>query len=263
MPILRRKHHWGHALDNSTYVSLSLATALRREMDVAANNMANANTTGFKAERVVFSSYLHSDPAAATGDTNFLIDQGSYVDARQGALSQTGNLLDVALKGDGWFGYETPQGQRAYGRDGSLAVDAQGNLVTLTGARVLDIGGNPIALPPDVGADLAISRSGVISSLNNGVIGQIGVFGLPDLQVYERIGNGMFVPPDVEGIRPPVPDTVTEVIQGAIEGSNIQPVVEMTRMMSIQKAYERAVQLMNSEDELRRDMLRRIGSPSG
>lgn len=249
-------------MDNSTYISLSLATALRREMDVSANNMANANTTGFKAERVVFSSYLHSDPAAATGDANFLIDRGSYVDPRQGAISQTGNLLDVALQGDGWLGYETPQGQRAYGRDGSLAIDAQGNLVTLTGARVLDIGGNPIALPPDAGADLSISRSGVISSLSNGVIGQIGVFGLPDLQVYERIGNGMFVPPDVEGIRAPVPDTVTQVIQGAIEGSNIQPVVEMTRMMSIQKAYERAVQLMNSEDELRRDMLRRIGSPS-
>ena len=249
-------------MDNSTYISLSLATALRREMDVSANNMANANTTGFKAERVVFSSYLHSDPAAATGDANFLIDRGSYVDPRQGAISQTGNLLDVALQGDGWLGYETPQGQRAYGRDGSLAIDAQGNLVTLTGARVLDIGVNPIALPPDAGADLSISRSGVISSLSNGVIGQIGVFGLPDLQVYERIGNGMFVPPDVEGIRPPVPDTVTQVIQGAIEGSNIQPVVEMTRMMSIQKAYERAVQLMNSEDELRRDMLRRIGSPS-
>ena len=249
-------------MDNSTYISLSLANALRREMDVSANNMANANTTGFKAERVVFSSYLHSDPAAATGDANFLIDRGSYVDPRQGAISQTGNLLDVALQGDGWLGYETPQGQRAYGRDGSLAIDAQGNLVTLTGARVLDIGGNPIALPPDAGADLSISRSGVISSLSNGVIGQIGVFGLPDLQVYERIGNGMFVPPDVEGIRPPVPDTLTQVIQGAIEGSNIQPVVEMTRMMSIQKAYERAVQLMNSEDELRRDMLRRIGSPS-
>ncbi len=222
-------------MDNSTYISLSLATALRRQLDVTANNMANASTPGFKGERAVFSSYLHRDDAAATGDSSFLVDRGSYVDPRQGAVSMTGNQLDVALKGDGWFGYETPQGQRAYGRDGHFAIDAQGGLVTMSGARVLDNGGNPIALPPDALNDLTIDRKGAISSLANGAISQIGVFRLPDLQAYERIGNGMFIQPDLDGIRPPVPDTVTEVVQGAIEGSNVQPVVEMTRMMSIQR----------------------------
>ncbi len=248
-------------MDNSTYISLSLATALRRELDVTANNMANASTAGFKGERVVFSSYLHRDAAAATGDTSFLIDRGSYVDQQQGAITLTGNMLDVALKGEGWFGYETPQGQRAYGRDGHFAVDAQGALITMSGARVLDLGGNPINLPPDALNDLSISRNGTISSLANGVISQIGVFTLPDVQSYERIGNGMFIAPDLEGVRPALPDTTTEVVQGAIEGSNVQPVVEMTRMMSIQKAYERAVELMNGEDDLRRDMLRRVGRP--
>ncbi|MDX1820439.1 MAG: flagellar basal-body rod protein FlgF [Paracoccaceae bacterium] len=248
-------------MDNSTYISLSLATALRRELDVTANNMANASTAGFKGERVVFSSYLHRDTAAATGDTSFLIDRGSYVDQQQGAITLTGNMLDVALKGEGWFGYETPQGQRAYGRDGHFAVDAQGALITMSGARVLDLGGNPINLPPDALNDLSISRNGTISSLANGVISQIGVFTLPDVQSYERIGNGMFIAPDLEGVRPALPDTTTEVVQGAIEGSNVQPVVEMTRMMSIQKAYERAVELMNGEDDLRRDMLRRVGRP--
>lgn len=248
-------------MDNSTYVSLSLATALNRNLGVTANNMANASTAGFKGERVVFSSYLHRDDTAATGDTSFLLDRGSYVDTRQGAVTHTGNPLDVALNGNGWFAYETPQGQRAYGRDGHFATDAQGRLVTMSGARVLDIAGNQIALPPDAAADLSISRSGMISSLADGQIARIGVFELPDLQAYERIGNGMFVEPDIEGIRPPVPDEASEVVQGAVEGSNIQPVVEMTRMMSIQKAYERAVQLMNGEDELRRDVLRRAGRP--
>ncbi|HEY9022193.1 MAG: flagellar hook basal-body protein [Paracoccaceae bacterium] len=248
-------------MDNSTYISLSLATALRRQLDVTANNMANTSTAGFKGERVVFSSFLHRDESAATGDTSFLIDRGSYVDQQQGAITVTGNTLDVALKGEGWFGYETPQGQRAYGRDGHFAVDAQGALMTMSGARVLDIGGNPINLPPDALNDLSISRNGTISSLANGVISQIGVFTLPDVQSYERIGNGMFIQPDLDGIRPAIPDGTTEVVQGAIEGSNIQPVVEMTRMMSIQKAYERAVELMNGEDDLRRDMLRRVGRP--
>lgn len=248
-------------MDNTTYISLSLATALQRQLDVTANNMANASTAGFKGERVVFSSYLHRDPTAATGDTNFLVDRGSYMNHQQGAVSLTGNPLDVALKGDGWFGYETPEGQRGYGRDGHFTVDAEGRLVTLSGARVLDIGGNPIAVPPDALNDVSISRNGTISSLENGVVAQLGVFTLPDIQAYERIGNGMFIEPDIEGIRAPVPDAVTEVVQGAIEGSNVQPVVEMTQMMSIQKAYERAVQLMNGEDELRRDMLRRVGRP--
>lgn len=250
-------------MDNSTYISLSLATALRRQLDVTANNMANASTAGFKGERVVFSSYLHRDDSAATGDTSFLLDRGSYLDQQQGAITMTGNALDVALKGEGWFGYETPQGQRGYGRDGHFAVDPQGNLVTTSGARVLDVGGNPIAVPPDALNDLSIARNGTISSLGNGVIAQIGVFTVPDIQVYERIGNGMFVQPDLDGIRPALPDALTEVVQGAIEGSNVQPVVEMTRMMSIQKAYERAVQLMNGEDELRRDMLRRVGRAPG
>ena len=248
-------------MDNSTYISLSLATALRRQLDVTANNMANASTAGFKGERVVFSSFLHRDDSAATGDTSFLIDRGSYVDQQQGAITMTGNKLDVALKGEGWLGYETPQGQRAYGRDGHFGIDPQGALVTMSGARVLDIGGNPINLPPDALNDLSISRNGTISSLANGVIAQIGVFTLPDVQSFERIGNGMFVQPDLEGVRPAIPDAVTEVVQGAIEGSNVQPVVEMTRMMSIQKAYERAVELMNGEDDLRRDMLRRVGRP--
>ncbi|MCA1777281.1 MAG: flagellar basal-body rod protein FlgF [Loktanella sp.] len=246
-------------MDNSTYISLSLATGLNRGLDVSANNMANANTAGFKGERVVFSSFMHRDDTAVTGDTNFVIDGGSYVDSQQGALSYTGNPLDMALKGTGWFAYETPEGQQAYGRDGHFTIDAQGGLVTMSGARVLDLGGNPIAVPPDATSDLSISRNGTMSSQANGVIAQIGVFDLPDLQAYERIGNGMFVQPDVEGVLPPVPDEETEVVQGAVEGSNIQPIVEMTRMMSIQKAYERAVQLMNGEDELRRDVLRRIG----
>ncbi|MGY6704313.1 flagellar basal-body rod protein FlgF [Roseinatronobacter sp.] len=250
-------------MDNSTYVSLSLATALERQLNVTANNMANANTAGFKGERVVFSSYLHRDDTAASGDTSFLIDKGSYIDMQQGGVSHTGNPLDVALKGNGWFAYETPQGQRAYGRDGHFAQDAQGALVTMSGARVLDMAGNPIALPPDAGTDLSISRTGAISSLANGQIAQLGVFEVPDLPAYERIGNGMFVAPDIDGIRPPVPDEATEVVQGAVEGSNVQPIVEMTRMMSIQKAYERAVQLMNGEDELRRDVLRRVGRPNG
>ncbi|WP_212522758.1 flagellar basal-body rod protein FlgF [Actibacterium sp. MT2.3-13A] len=248
-------------MDNSIYVSLSLATAMRREMDVTANNIANANTAGFKGERVVFDSFLHdAQGPGAEGGTSFVVDRGSYLDERQGAVTQTGNTLDVALQGPGWFSYQTPEGRLAYGRDGRFGLDSQGNLITLSGARVLDIGGGPIALPPDLGSNVTITKDGSITAEGRGVIAQLGVFTLPDLQSYERIGNGLFVPPESRpGQARPVPDPDTEVVQGAIEASNVQPVVEMTRMMSIQRAYERAAKLMSGADDLRRDTLRRLG----
>lgn len=245
-------------MDNSTYVSLSLATAMRNALDVTANNIANANTAGFKGERIVFDSYmLRESGVEESRQTDFLIDQGSYMDPNQGAMTQTGNPLDLALQGDGWFAYET-DGRTAYGRDGRFALDPNGALVTLSGARVLDPGGAPIALPPDVGGDVTISQDGAISTPAGGVVGRVGLFDLPDLQGYERIGSGMFVPPEAGDTARPAADG-TRVVQGAIEGSNVQPVVEMTRLMAIQQAYDRALKLVSSDDDLTRDMLRRIG----
>jgi flagellar basal-body rod protein FlgF len=249
-------------MDNGTYVSLSLATAMRNALDVTANNIANANTAGFKGERVVFDSYMLRETGTEDGrETDFLIDQGSFMDPAQGAMSRTGNPLDLALQGDGWFAYET-DGGTAYGRDGRFALSPDGNLVTLNGARVLDPGGAPIALPPDVGGEVTISQDGTISTLAGGVIGRVGLFDLPDAQGYERIGAGMFVPPEGAADTARPASDATRVVQGAIEASNVQPVVEMTRLMAIQQAYERALKLVSSEDDLTRDMLRRIGDTS-
>ncbi|KAF0674646.1 flagellar basal-body rod protein FlgF [Profundibacterium mesophilum] len=245
-------------MDNSTHVSLSSATAMMRQLDVTANNIANANTSGFKSERVVFESFVHRDTGREGEETSFVIDTGSYLDAAQGQLQQTGNPLDVALSGTGWMSYETAEGQRAYGRDGQLMLDLQGNLVTSTGAQVLDAGGGPIALPPDIGAQVTIARDGTIAADGIGVIAQIGLFDLGDLQSFTRIGGGMFIPPQ-GAAQDAIPATGTAVVQGAVEGSNVQPVVELSRMMAIEKAYERSVKLMGGEDDLRRDALRRLG----
>ncbi|SFP65814.1 flagellar basal-body rod protein FlgF [Tranquillimonas alkanivorans] len=245
-------------MDNSTYVSISLASAMRRALEVSANNMANANTAGFKGERVVFESYMHTESGSGDG-TSFVLDKGSYLDGTQGTITHTGNPLDVAVQGDGWLSYLTPTGQRAYGRDGHLTVDAQGNLMTLSGARVLDAGGGPIALPPDLNGEVTISADGAITTPQGDVIAALGLFDVPEIQSFERIGAGMFVPPGEGDLPQPVPAIGTTVVQGAVEGSNVEPIVEMTRMMDIQKAYERSVKLMGSEDDLRKDALRRLG----
>ncbi|MGR3756490.1 MAG: flagellar basal-body rod protein FlgF [Tranquillimonas sp.] len=244
-------------MENSAYVSLSLASALRREMDLTANNIANANTTGFKAERMLFESYLRKEVGGSEG-TNFVLDQGSYMDTRQGAIINTGNPLDLAIEGDAWFAYQNETGQRVYGRDGSFTIDGQGNLITSSGARVLDIGGAPIAVPPDLAGRVEITRNGTIQAPGAGALATVGLFDIPDLQSYRRLGAGMFLPPEGDQ-QPPLQAVGSRVVQGAVEGANVSPVSEMTRLISIQRAYERSVQLMNSGDDLRRDMLRRIG----
>ena len=246
-------------MDNSTHVSLSLASAMMRNLDVTTNNIANANTTGFKSERIVFESYLHRDEGrAANEETAYVLDRGSYLDESQGAVTRTGNPLDVALEGQGWLSYRTPEGQTAYGRDGRFTIDQQGNLVTVNGAQVLDAGGGPIALPPDLAGGITISADGSISAGEAGVIGQLGIFTLADAQAYERIGGGMFIPPENRETQPPLPDVDTKVVQGAVETSNVQPVVELTRMMEIQRAYERSIKMLTGNDDLRRDTLSRL-----
>ncbi|EAR51755.1 flagellar basal-body rod protein FlgF [Oceanicola granulosus HTCC2516] len=246
-------------MENSNYIALSLATVMQRSIDVAANNMANANTAGFKGERILFDSYLSPGDAGEENGATFVLDRGSFMDDSQGPVRNTGNVLDVALQGPGWFSYQTQDGQQAFGRDGRFAVDAQGNLVTQAGARVLDAGGQPIALPPDAVAELVIADDGTLSSPATGALGRLGVFDVPDLKSYTRIGAGMFVAPAEADVAAPLPDLATKVVQGALEGSNVQPIVEMTRMMAIQKSYEQATKLMGTGDELRKDALRRLG----
>ncbi|MGR3379374.1 flagellar basal-body rod protein FlgF [Salipiger abyssi] len=249
-------------MDNSTYVALSQLTALERQLDVTANNIANANSNGFKAARVLFESYLQQDDASASGEgTNYLIDRGSYLDDAPGALVQTGNALDMALTGQGWFAYELADGRTAYGRDGSFVLDAQGRMVTASGAQVLDAGGAPLNIPPEFASTVSISADGVIFSTEGGVLGQVGVFTLPDRQSLSRTGGGMFLPED--GNAQLVPDdTGTQILQGAVESSNVQAVSEVTRLIDIQQAYQHALNLVSSEDDLKKEMLSRIGQTS-
>ena len=246
-------------MDNTTYVALSQLTALERQIDVTANNIANVNSHGFKAERVLFESYLQQDGQDPDQGTNYVIDKGSYLDTGQGTMTRTDNPLDIALSGSGWFGYQIEGGQTAYGRDGRLALDPDGRLITLSGAQLLDEGGGPIVLPPDVAGTMMIGDDGTISTPEGLTLARIGVFDLGDLQSFERVGNGMFVPPDGQADR--VPAEGTRVLQGNVEGSNGQAVTEVTRLIGIQQAYQRAVNLLNSEDELKKNLLGRIGRP--
>lgn len=244
-------------MTETSHISMSLATSLQRQLDITANNIANASTAGYKGEHVVFESLLQDRATAGDDQANFVSDTGSYIDTRPGALSQTGNPLDVALHGEGWFSYQTPEGQQAYGRDGSFILDTQGNLTLLSGAKVLDAGGAPIQLPTEGLGEINISADGTISGSATGPLGRIGVFEIPEIQSYKRLGAGMLVAP--EGAAKPGPAEAVEVRQGTLELSNVNPVREMTRLIDVQRAYERTNALMGNADDLRRDSLKRIG----
>jgi flagellar basal-body rod protein FlgF len=242
-------------MDSTTHVAVSLATAMRRSLDVTANNIANAGTTGFKAERVALEMY-----SSGTGGSDYVFDAGSYVDIRQGAMTTTGNPLDMALTGPGWLAFETSDGRIGYGRDGSLALDADGNVVSVAGERLLDADGVPIVLPPDSGA-IEIAADGTITSADGGQLARVGVFDLDAPDALERIAGGLLSAPSgtADGARPA---EGTTILQGAVEGSNVEPVLEMVGLMEIQRAYERATQVIRTHDELARDAIRRAGRTS-
>lgn len=243
-------------MDNSSYVTLSLSTAMRRSMDITTNNIANMNTAGFKGEKAKFENYLHKQNGDK-GTVDFVIDGPSYMDKKQGGLAPTGNNLDVALQGQGWMAYENTQGRLLFGRDGRLVIDNQGNLTTTAGNSVLDAGGAPIAIPPNSG-EIVITKDGLISDAEGNQIASIGVFNVEDINAYERLGGGMFGVPD--GLQQPqlLPDQNTQVVQGFIEQSNVNGILEMTRMMEVQRAYERSVKLSDYHNDLRKNLLQRM-----
>lgn len=248
-------------MENSTYVALSRAMALQRSIAVTANNVANVNTPGFKGEKSVFEGYVEAQGAGARDDVTFVLDRGSYIDMSPGGLQMTGNALDIAVQGDGWLGFQTPDGQIGLGRNGQLTMDADGRLVTAAGHQVLDAGGGPLALPADAG-DVTIATDGTITNAQGDTFGRVGVFRGADAQSYERVPGGLFVPPG--GGQPPLePVLGARVVQGAVEGSNVDPVTEMARMIEMQRAFERSVTAMETEDKLTDEALQRLGRSAG
>ena len=244
-------------MDTTGYLPLAAATGLQRSLDVTANNLANASTAGYRGQRLVFESLLTSAPTENAPRTAFGHDSLTYSDVSQGALTTTGNPLDLAIQGEGWFGYETEAGQIALGRDGRLIMDATGLLTTTAGRPVLDAGGGQIQLDPEAGPP-SIGRDGTISDAAGNNIGQIGLFAAEGVESWTRLGESLFQPRDgqpvaLEPVEAPV------MIQGALEGTNINPVTEMVRMIGIQRSFDQVMKVTGNHDDLRRSTLQRLG----
>lgn len=242
-------------MENAQLISLSRQVALQRQMDVLANNIANVNTTGFKAEQALFEEYKM--PVARDRDFRFPDQRLSYTedwatihDMSQGVLVQTGNPLDVALEGEGFMVAQTPQGER-WTRAGSLVLDTSGTLVDLNGNPILSDGG-PVTFAANE-TDITIGQDGTISS-SQGVKGKLRLVEFANPQETTRQGDNYWAGGT------PIPATATRAVQGSIEKSNVSGVNEITEMIRVQRAYESVANLMSEQDDLRRTAIQRLGS---
>ncbi len=241
-------------MDNTMYVALSRQMTLRREMDIIANNIANSDTTGFKVEMAM----VKTDPADRARmvdgpkSLKFVIDDGVIRDFSQGALRRTGATFDLAIEGQGFFKVQSDGGER-YTRDGRFTLGADGRLTTQAGAPVLGDGGEIVVNPED--GEVTISADGVVSQKGE-QIGKIDVFAFDDLSSLAKDGDNLLR--NTSNVEPQV-STSANVRQGMLEGSNVNPIMQITRMIEVSRAYESMARTIEGSSELSRRSVERLG----
>ena len=233
---------------DTAYVTLSRQSGLVNEMRLVANNIANANTTGYRQQGLVFSEFVRDVPNVPSMSMSRAEVRNTSL--QQGVLTETGGQFDFAIEGDGFFLIETPAGNRLT-RAGSFAPNAEGDLVTLDGHRVLDTNGAPVFIPPDA-PSIDVGGDGTLS-VNGQALGQIGVYRTESPLDLVREGNTQFRPKgDVEPVQDPV------VLHRYLEGSNVNAIEQVTRLVEIQRAYELGQSFLETEDERIRGALKAL-----
>ena len=224
-------------------VGLSAQQLLQKRMDTTANNLANLTTSGFKVEHVV-SRALSEKPAAAADspqDISFADAWTLQRDFSTGPLEQTGNPLDFALEGNGFFEVQT-QGGTAYTRDGRFGLNDAGEVVTRNGDPVMGEGG-PITVNA-TGGPLSVSREGSISQYGV-ILGKLKTVQFQTPGALERMGSNLWKATDEQ----PQPATDVRIAAGMVEGSNVNAVSEMVRMIEVQRSYEASQKAIQSHDQ--------------
>lgn len=238
-------------MQNSLYVSLSGQRALMRRLETIADNVSNMNTVGFRASGVSFAAEV-----ARTGDssTAFASPGMDYVSRGAGALVRTDNELDVAIQGDGWLGVATADGT-AYTRDGRMRISESGALETVTGLKVLDAGGASIILDPQGGRPV-ITEDGMISQ-GGRQLGAIGLFAIDDNAKLTRTANSAVF--SDRPAKPVLNFTKNRIAQGWVEQSNVSPVQEMTKLISVSRTFDSLASGMAQMDSSVQDAIKTLG----
>jgi flagellar basal-body rod protein FlgF len=243
-------------MSNSINISLSGLMALERRLEVIAHNVANTNTTGFRADGVRFSTDIERAGKAALA---FADRGGTFLDTGNGALVATGNPLDVAISGDGWLARENVDGSSVvYTRDGRITVDPEGTLRSVDGAAYMDAGGAPLQLNPK-GGPAQVTTDGVIIQ-DGRRVGAFGVFALSDEKRISRAGETTV---SYQGFAEPITDLRhTRIISGHIENSNVTAVEAMADMIVVTRSFEGIANAMRAQEDLLSAAIKALG-PQG
>ena len=249
-------------MENTLLIGLSRQVVLERQMDVVANNVANVNTNGFKADRSLFAEHLM--PGAREDNfvgrdraLSFVHDRTSFHDFSQGASEQTKNPLDVAIDGSGFLVVQTPAGER-YTRDGGLQINNQGQLVTASGNPVLGTSGPIVFQPTD--HDIAIASDGnvtVVEGTNriDSVRGKLRLVSFAQAQQLLKEGSNLYSAGEGGAAQP---DTTSKVRQGFIEKSNVNSVAEMSRMIEVTRTYTQISALLQEQSDLHKSAIEKL-----
>ena len=248
-------------MENTLLIGLSRQMTLERQMDVVANNVANVNTSGYKADKSLFQEYLksgaHEDNFVGRDrNVSYVQDSGTFKDFSQGPTEQTKNPLDVAVDGGGFLVVQTPAGER-YTRDGGLQVNNQGQLVTAAGNPVLGNSGPIVFQPTD--HDVSIAADGNITVLEginriDAVRGKLRLVSFADAQKLLKEGNNLYA----AGTAAAQPDTASKVRQGFVEKSNVNSVAEMSRMIEVTRTYTQISNLLQQQSDLHKSAIEKL-----
>jgi flagellar basal-body rod protein FlgF len=246
-------------MENTLLIGLSRQTVLERQLDVVANNIANVNTAGFKADQSLFEEYLQSGAhednfKPSDRRVSYVQDRGTYRDFSQGPAEQTKNPLDVAITGNAFLVVQTAAGER-YTRDGGLQMNSQGQLVTASGNPVLGTSGPIVFQPTD--HDINVSPDGTVTVVEgNGrtdsLRGKLRLVSFIDAQKLLKEGSNLY---SGEGA---APDLKSQVQQGYIEKSNVNGVAEMSRMIEITRAYTQIATMLQQESDLHKSAIEKL-----
>lgn len=253
-------------MENPSYITLSRQAVLRRQMDVLANNLANMSTPAFKAEALMVVE--HESPISTQGPRGlrsvaFVKDLATVRDMAEGPLFHTDNPLDLAISGDGYFAVDTDEGER-YTRHGAFLLDGEGRLTTIAGQAVLSENGREIVVPAGA-TEIEIARDGTISTRDPAnpmldlVLGRLKIVGFENDYQLRREANGLYRPG--EGAVPE-PVEQPQVMQGMIEKSNVNGIVEMTRLIETVRSFQSSSNIMEEEHERQRKAIQTLTQSS-
>ncbi|WP_407527460.1 flagellar basal-body rod protein FlgF [Methylobacterium oryzisoli] len=241
-------------MQTGLYVALSAQMALEKRLTTVAHNVANAATAGFRAEETKFEQIL---AGSKTGPVAFATAGDSYISRRAGPTIRTDAPLDVAVQGDAWLAVQGPKGP-LYTRDGRMTMDANGRLRSVAGQPILDPGGSPILLDPLAGPPV-IGRDGSIQQ-NGNQVGAVGLFTIDATSSLTRAASGAVA--SSQPARPVQDFSRLGVIQGHIEGANVNPVLELTKLIGIQRAFDNAATTVAESESSLQSAIRSLGSAS-